>query len=382
MSLETIPNNFRSRGFPARLCRHLFGEFIFPLLCALLAFSVLFLLNDVFDDLPDFSGNQVPFHLIVWYFLCKLPLNLLNVVPMSTLLATSFMTVLLGKNNELCAMRSAGLSLAVCTAYVWLTALVLCLAVWFLGEKIVPRCQQELQAVQNQWLEDKPANKQRQLLFHNYTGRRSWFFQDFQPQGRSAAVVLRQYHPDGRTEWVLTAERAEWQPGQDDKDGTWEFQRGQFYNYKYSEHGIPKRELTENFAVRKQTLPETPSDIGEQSKDLEMLTMGEIRRILASGSLNSEKNRNMLSVLFWHRLSFPLASLIGALFGFALTIAEGRAGVMRGFASAVGLLVLFYVVSQFTLVLGKNSYLPPFAAGALPELLFLGAGIFLVYKRQ
>ena len=236
--------------------------------------------------------------------------------------------------------------------------------------------------MQNQWLEDKPVNQQRQLLFHNYAGRRSWFFQDFQPLGRSAAVVLRQYHPDGRTAWVLTAEQAVWQQGQDGADGIWEFQHGQVYNYEYSGQGIPKRELTESFASWKKTLPETPSDIGEQSKNLEMLTMGEIRSILASGSLNSEKNRNLLSVLFWHRLSFPLASLIGALFGFALTMAEGRAGVMRGFASAVGLLVLFYVVGQFTLVLGKNGYLPPFVAGALPELLFLGAGIFMVYKRQ
>ena len=376
MNPVTSSINSRRRHFPARLCRHLFREFIFPLLCALLAFSLLFLLNVIFDDLPDFTGNNVRGRLIAWYFLCKLPLNLPNVVPMSALLASSFMTVLLDKNNELGAMRSAGLSLAVCASYVWLVALLLCFAVWFLGERVIPRCQQELLEVQNQWLEKKPESRQRRLLFQNYAGRRSWFFQDFQPQGQSTAPVLRQYHPDGRTDWVLTAEKTLWQ------NGRWEFLQAELYDYQYSENGVAQRGLPQLFDQYNLILPEIPSSISEQSKELEQLTMGEIRNILLDGSLGSEKNRNLLTVLFWHRLSFPLASLIGALFGFALTIAEGRKGVMQGFASAVALLVLFYVVDQLCLVLGKNGYLPPFVAGATPALLFLGTGLRMLYKRQ
>ncbi len=377
MTTENIPpTTFRRRSFPTRLCGHIFREFFFPLLCALLAFSLLFLLNDVFDDLPDFTDTQIPFRIVAWYFLCKLPLNLLNVVPMSSLLATSFMTVLLRKNNELCAIRSAGLSLAVCASYVWLTALLLCVAVWVVGEKVGPQCQLELEKIQNQWLERKPESKQRQLMFQNYAEKRNWFFQDFQAQGHCTAVLLRQFQPNGRTAWVLTANKAEW------KDGQWVFLDGEVYAYTYAADGIPERQLPDKFSRKSIALVETPAAISEQSKELEMLTMREILSILKSGSLSSGKNRNQLKMLLWHRLTFPLASLIGALFGFALSLVEGRAGVMRGFASAVGLLVLFYVVGQFTLVLGKNNYLSPFLAGALPALLFLLVGIVLVYKRQ
>ena len=65
-----------------------------------------------------------------------------------------------------------------------------------------------------------------------------------------------------------------------------------------------------------------------------------------------------------------------------MTITGQRSEAMRGFAGAVGLLVLYYIVGQVLFVAGKNGWLPPFVAGALPNLLFTTAGAFLVWRRQ
>ena len=67
------------------------------------------------------------------------------------------------------------------------------------------------------------------------------------------------------------------------------------------------------------------------------------------------KTKRLLMVLFWNRATFPLASLVGALFGVAFTIVPGRTGMVRGFAAAVAMLVLFYLISHFTLVLAKTA---------------------------
>ena len=89
-----------------------------------------------------------------------------------------------------------------------------------------------------------------------------------------------------------------------------------------------------------------------------------------------------LRTILWYNLTFPLASLVAAMFGFSMTIANQRSGIMRGFACAVGMLVLFYIVGQVFFVIGKNGWLPPFVAGALPALAFMAGGVANVWRKQ
>ena len=90
--------------------KYVLREFMIPLACALAAFAFLFLVNNVFDDLPDFMSKDVPMRVVLAYFLSLQPHNLLNVIPISVLLAASFMTVMMGRNNELSAMRRFALA--------------------------------------------------------------------------------------------------------------------------------------------------------------------------------------------------------------------------------------------------------------------------------
>ncbi len=364
------------RSFPFCLSLHIFKEFILPLACALLAFSLLFLLNDVFDDASDFTGKGVPGKVIFFYFLYKLPLNLVHVIPVSVLLATSFMTIMLGKNNELYAMRSAGLSLAVCALPVWLTALLFSLVVWIISEKAGPFCQQGVFDIQKEWLE-KRADKQPLQRFFKYPAeRRDWFFSSFSPEGKSLGVVVRQSNPDGGTAWVLSCPEAEFQQGR------WIFRHGEIYHFTLDADQKPQRSMPENFLLHEAFFVEDPIQIHEQSRPLENLNIRDIRAILRSGLLNSIRSEDRLRAMFWHRLTFPLASLVGAMFGFALSLSNGRGGYMKGFATAVGMLVLFFILGQFFLVLGKNGWVPPFVAGAFFPLAFFLAGTILVGQRQ
>jgi len=373
---QSISQTCKKRSFPYSLSLHIFKEFILPFACALLAFSLLFLLNDVFDDVSDFSGKGVPGKVIFVYFLCKLPLNLVHVIPISVLLATSFMTIMLGKNNELYAMRSAGLSLAVCAVPVWLTAFLCSLVIWGISEKAGPLCQKAVLDIQKQWLENSTEKASSPLVFQYPAEGRAWFFNRFNPQGKSQGVVVRQSNSEGLTTWVLSCQQAEF------RQKRWVFQQGEMFHFTLDENQKPQRGLPEKFDLREEHFIESPFQIHEQSKPLENLNLGEIRRMLRSGLLNSLRTENRLRAMFWHRLTFPLASLVGALFGFALSLSNGRSGCMKGFATAVGMLVLFFILGQLFLVLGKNDWVPPFVAGAFFPLAFFFAGMILVYRRQ
>jgi lipopolysaccharide export system permease protein len=357
-----------------KILRYFAVSFAVPLVCALVAFAVLFLVNDVFDDLGDFLGKEVPAAVTLAYFLASQPQNLTHIAPISTLLAASFMTMMMGRNNEITALRAAGLSIAACAIPVWLIAGLVCVAVFTVNEALGPRSASYAQEVYTQWTEGSRKQDRNSIAFHNPAERRDWFFEDFSPDGQSRGAIVRQYRPDGSTAWVLSALRAE------HRLNTWIFTAGDVKVYETGSNNLdgPPRFFTQKMA----SYPETPDNILSHSRNWELLTLGELHRVLQDDFMPTARVRRLLRVLFWNRLTFPLASLVGALFGIALTIVPGRSGVIRGFAAAVAMLVLFYLIGQFTLVLGKNGWLPPFLAGAATNLAFTAAGMVAMWKKQ
>ena len=366
------------RRFPRRLWRHILCEFLLPLFSCLAAFSTLFLLFTIFDDFEDMSKAQVPLRIMVTYFLARIPQDLVNVIPVSVLMATSYMTVILGKNNELTAMRASGLSLPVCAMPVWFVSLLLCLLSLGIAEQWAPKCRDVCEEIQRVWVDGKKPQHQQdlQVVYASPATSRDWFFRSFHRQGGMSGVVVRQYDGTGRTSWVLEAQEADWQ------NGEWIFRQGSVDTYLYGQDSAHPEVSRETFAERRENWAETPEDVYEDSQVSGSLNVASLLRNLRATGDASPKKTNYLKVMIWNRLTFPLASLVGACFGFALSLVSGRSGVMQGFASAVGLLVLFYIVGQLMAVLGKNGNLGPFLAGGASNLLFTLAGILLVWKRR
>lgn len=356
------------------ILRYFTVSFAVPLVCALAAFAVLFLVNDVFDDLGDFMGKKVPAGVTMTYFLACQPQNLSHIAPISTLLAASFMTMIMGRNNEITALRAAGLSIAACAIPVWVIAALVCGAIFAINEVIAPRTASLAQELRTEWTENKQHQERNSIAFHHPQERRDWFFEDFAPTGQSRGVIVRQYRPDGATAWVLSAARAE------HRLGTWIFTAGDVKDYEQDGNNLDGPPVF--FSQKLYHFPETPKNILGHSRNWELLTIRELSEVLRNDIMPTARIRRLLKILLWNRLTFPLASLVGALFGVAFTIVPGRSGVARGFAAAVAMLVLFYLIGQFTLVLGKNGWLPPFLAGAAANLAFTAAGIVAMWKKQ
>ena len=127
---------------------------------------------------------------------------------------------------------------------------------------------------------------------------------------------------------------------------------------------------------------ENPNDFEASQINWEQRPIRELYRALQGKVGISGQAAKQVRCFLWHRLTFPLGSLIAALFGVALTIANDRMGLMRGFASAVFLLVCFYLVGQLGLNFGIHGWLSPFIGGALSNLCFLAAALCTIWRRQ
>ena len=369
-----------------------------PLAGSLAAFLAISLLLAVFDDLPDFSGVDIPPAMTTLYFLARIPDYLLTVVPISALLAASLMTIVLGKNQELTAVRSAGLSLLATAAPVWLLSLALCGAMLLLGECVIPRSTRYVEMVKVDYL-DNPARKRggakpalappaaqgTPLAYYNPRKGQEWFFADFRAEGPCRGISVTLQDQEGRPARTLTAASGEYLPG----ERRWRFHQASLTEYDYSQGGLPLAspprlhpEYPLPGSPQASLYRESPRDIQIQATPLERAPIRDLLRKVRRKILLSPQEMKLAKSLLAYRLATPLGTLVAVLLGFALTLPRGRTSPVRGFVAAVALFVLYTLCSHLFLILGKNGHLWWPLAGALPTLAALAGALFLAWKRQ
>lgn len=368
-------------GSERRISRILFWyvtrEFLLPLVCCLFAFVALFMVQELFDVLPDLlQSEKVGFGQIAFYFLVQQPATLPEIMPMAALLAASFMVCGFQRHHELSAMRAGGLSLSVCARPVWLAGLLLSFVSLWLGESLAPRCTLLADRMRDAWGETGEIREvYNTLCFNNGVERRDWFFGQFNAEGEQRDIMIKQFRPDHTTEWELTARSGQYEAGE------WVFRNGAFR--RFDQQGRLLEGPVEPFERRGfPELSETPEQIANHMRDVEELSIAQMQATIRYNPALPERSKHLLRTTIWYRIGFPFSSLVGALLGVALTISYERGGNLRGFALAIGLMVAHYVFCHIALVLGQQGYLPPFAGGALPTLVFLGIGVWQMYRKR
>src|SRR4030067_1695369 len=118
--------------------RYVSSEFIKLFLLIAGAFTVLFILVDVFENLGDFTKIHADLLTISVFFLCRLPQAIYYTVPLSLLFASFLNLGLFTKYNELTALRSGGLSIHNITLPVLIITLLISAGAFFLNNSIIP----------------------------------------------------------------------------------------------------------------------------------------------------------------------------------------------------------------------------------------------------
>jgi LPS export ABC transporter permease LptG/LPS export ABC transporter permease LptF len=81
-----------------------------------------------------------------------------------------------------------------------------------------------------------------------------------------------------------------------------------------------------------------------------------------------------------NRFAFPVACLVLMLVGVPLGVASRRGGKSSGFVYTILLVFLYYFLSSTGIALGRQNKLPAFFAVWSANILFAGAGIFLLWQ--
>lgn len=216
---ELTHSNSKSLRYPSRrlswtLFCHFSREFLTPFFCCLGGFITLFTVIELFDVLPDFLSAKAGLSLLVRYFLLVEPQQLLfAVIPMSALLAASFMVVSLTRHHEISALRASGISLFWCCLPVWLIGLTLSLgsfslSYWPLATKWAAEGQILLKTIDVPKSSTVKSNTE--LCSLSRDSLRWWTVGRFSIKGLQHGVTVTKFHdePGGKWDWNLAASEA------------------------------------------------------------------------------------------------------------------------------------------------------------------------------
>lgn len=345
----------------------------------LLVFFFLYIIVDIFSHLDEILKNSVSLKILLKYYLSFLPIIFVQVSPVACLLSTLYTFGKLNRDNEIIAMRSAGLSIFQITKTILIFGIVTSVAVFWVNDRMVPRSFSITERIKTQMeSETKKAEKKEPETLTNLSmyglGNRLIFVNRFSiPTNTMTGVNILEHDEKQNVTKKIVANRGVF------KDGNWVFY--QSITYKFDSNGQIKDEPEYN-EEEVMSIPETPQEFLNQRQRPEFMNIREINdyiwRLSKSGATGVIKN---LKVSLYQRFTDPLTSIIIILLGIPFSFmmhrrATGLSAV--GFSIILGF--LYYVLNAVSIALGRAGVLIPILSASLPHIIALSFTLYAIRK--
>jgi LPS export ABC transporter permease LptG len=360
--------------FPQLIDFYLLRSFLFHFVLLLVAFMVLFEFFNFFELLDDIAQHRATLPDLINFFLYLSVYLFYHLAPLACLVAVLVTLGIMAKNNELVALKAAGISLYRITLP--LIAIGLCLAAGLvvLDSAYLPYANQRQDALRN-LIQGRPAQT-------FYQPQRSWIlggdsrvynYQLFDPD-RSLFGRLSIFELDPESFALrrrIYADRARWLPQQ----GEWVLSSGWVRDFSatgtvayaaFSEQRFPE-------------LREPPGYFNREIRQGHQMNWQELRRYindLAQAGFDVAR----LSVQLHRKLAYPLIAPIVMLLAVPFSLLVGTRGAIGGLSLGIGLAVVYWAASALLEALGAVGQLPPVLAAWTPDAAFLFIALYFFLK--
>lgn len=361
-------------NFPMLLDDYVLKDFFLYLSIIVSSFLVLILVFTLFELLGDILRNHIPTLVVGAYLLNVIPYFLYNTLYMCMLLAVLITFSILQRNSEIVAMKATGISIYRIVTPVFVMAAILAGGLFFFDQVYLPHANKRQDALRNQ-IKGKPAQTylrpDRQWIF----GQNSniYYYQFFDSdRDQFAGVAAFQFDP--KTFEVtrrVYATRSHWEP--DLK--RWIFEQG----WDRSLNGSAIANFQEFEVATFPQFSEPPEYFKKEVKQSSEMSYVELQRYIHDLQ-QSGFDVVHLRVQLQKKLAFPLVTLVMAMLAIPFALNAGRRGNLAAAASAVGIAVVYLVVSGLFEALGNLGQLPAPLAAWSPDIIFALVGGYLLLK--
>ena len=357
------------------LDKYLLREFVVPVVYCFDGFALLWVVQDLLNNLPEFIQAHATLGQVLRYYLIVFPEAFVLITPVTLLLGLLFCLANLGKHNELVAMRASGVSLTRLAVPLLAIGLVTSLAVFVVNELFVAHSKERaddfMRALRGQPRQTAVEN----FFYTNIAERRDWYVHRFNPTTTEMETVeVHEETPANTPRLDIYADRAKW------VDGQWLFYDASIHDYQ-QQPPVVSRVTQTNFP----SITDRPRHLALEARanDPNQMTSAELRRYLRMQMRMGRLTRvPECSVALHYRYAFPFTSLMVVWLGLPLGLRVSRSGAFMSVGISLLLVVAFYFTTSIMLRIGEGGHLPAVVAAWFTHTLFaVIGGVLLVRVR-
>jgi lipopolysaccharide export system permease protein len=356
-----------------RLQRYIVVEFLKLTLITFLAFIVLFLMVELFENVDHLMSNKVPLTASAAFLMYKIPPIIAQVSPIAVLLAVLLSLGILSRHGEITAIKAGGIRLMKVLLPLFVIGAIISASILFINEAVTPGAYKKAATFEKEWFGGVQSGSfGKSGIWIKGTERifniRHIDLKKEELHGLTSYMIDKTFTLKGRIEArLVTFDGSEWTA---EAATVWSFP---------GDGGVHRTEST-GLLIEGLAPPEELTSL----EDFRLTaSFGELRQYikgLEADGYEAYKYRTDL----YGRLAFPLVNLIMIFVGIPFALKTGRQG---GIAAGVGLSVViafsYWIVFAVTTSLGHSGVLPPLIAASFPNILFLAGGtLMLGYVRQ
>lgn len=345
----------------------------------LFTFLFLYIIVDVFSHLDDILKHQVGLSVLSQYYLAYLPIIFVQVSPIACLLSTLYTFGTLNRNNEMIAMRSAGLSIYQIIKTVVIFGFIVSACVFWVNDKFVPASMSLTERIKTQMESGtrKAKEKEREVITNlSMYGlkNRLFFVNKFSLSTNTMeGIIILEHDEKQNITKKIVANKGVY------TDGLWRFYQSITYNFDENVQIKEEPQYTEEEIMN---IPETPHDFLNQMLRPDYMTISQLDkymwRLSTSGATTVIRN---LKVDLYQRFTSPMTSLIIILLGIPFSVMmKKRATGLSSVGLSLILGFLYYVLNAVSIALGKAGILMPVMAVSLSHIIGFLTALYFIHN--
>lgn len=350
------------------LDRYLIKQYVLTIIFGLLAFTLIFVVIDMMENLDDFIDQNVPSEIILNYYLVFSPEIIKLITPVAVLFAALFTAGKAANLSEITAIKASGVSLYRFMLPFLVTTLFLSLASIYFAGYVVPHANTVKVNLERKFLNRGFVFTGSNIFFKDSPVRivNISFFDNSQKQAHR--VSIQEFDITDPTKMIsrLDAMKMTY----DTTSNNWVAENGseRFFNSEKETASYFNRLTITSLSFK-------PDELASKQQKPEEMNLDDLKKLIEAQKREGTDPKNTL-IEYYSRFSFSTASLIVVLFGIPIAATKRRRG---GLAVQIGINILvtfvYLVFMKVSQAFGKNGAIDPLLTAWFANLIFLAAAL-------
>lgn len=340
------------------------------------SFLAIFLLAQMFKIIKYINEGRLVGKNVFIYILNLIPKIFIDIAPLSILLAGLITISIMASNLEIISLKTSGIRFFRIVAAPLIISFLISIAVFFIYNTVYTKSLATINLLRGRDTEETvvlPSEK-KNAFYRNIEGNYLYFMKEInREKGSANNIEIVVYDNEiANLKEVITAKSASFNA----EENIWTFRDVNIYDAIKKEEKFFKEYKNEKFI-------DSPDNfIRVKGIDPRMQSIKELKKSIKEQKSIGEDTKVHLVELA-KRYSFSFASFIVAFIGLSV-----GSKYVRGGKTTINLVVCivvgygYYIVSSAFEAMSLNGILNPFIASWIPNILYLGIGLFFMNKAE